>query len=258
MLKTLKSINARGTFFVTKDDIEKYPDRVKNIISYGNEIGNGGITSSSKLLSKYTEDICKEIYEVEAMLKGIGVTTKAYMPGYGYINSNIQEAVSSLNEIDELKGYEIFTYSKAPITTKYSNWTPDQIVKSYFNTGTYLSLRKGEIVYYRLDSNLFSNTNTVGDIIKLLTKNYVDNGYIHKYNSQTKSYDFVQKPLGYSVVPIKEIQINKGMRYKMNEKPKVLRQRNVNETSKFIKNNYIGNIYSELNGFTESEQMVLV
>lgn len=254
VLKTLKSINARGTFFVTKDDIEKYPDRIKKIISYGNEIGNGGITSSSKLLSKSIEDICKEIYEVDVMLKGIGVTTKAYMPGYGYINSNIQEAISSLNEIDELKGYEIFTYSKAPITVKYSNWSADQIVKTYFNTGTYLSLRKGEIVYYRLDANLFNDKNTIGDIIKLLTKNYVDNGYIHKYNSQTKSYDFVQQPLGYSVIPIKEIQINKDMRYKINEKPKVLRKRNVNETPKFIKNNYIGNIYSELNGFTENEQ----
>lgn len=254
VLESLKSVNAKGTFFVTKEEIKKYPDRIKKIISYGNEIGNGGITTSSKLLNKSTEEICKEIYEVDVMLKHIGVITKAYMPGYGYINANVKEAVSSLNEMNDFIGYEIFTYSKAPITTKFSNWSADEIVKNYFNTGTYLSLRKGEIVYYRLDANIFNNTSTIGDIIKLLTKNYVDNGYIHKYNAQTGLYDFVQKPLNYSVVPIKEIQGNANMRYEINENPKILRQRNINEIPKFIKNNYIGNIYSDLIGFTESEQ----
>lgn len=253
-LEALKSINAKGTFFVTKDDIKKYPERIKKILSYGNEIGNGGITSSSKLLSKSTEDICKEIYEVDAMLREIGVNTKAYMPGYGYINSNIQEAVSSLNQMDDFKGYEIFIYSKSPITTKYMNWSADQIVQNYFNTNTYLSLRKGEIVYYRLDSGIFSNSDTIGDIIKILTKNYVYNGYIHRYNTQTKLYELVQRPLSYSVVPIREIQNNKDKRYEINVDSKVLIPRSNTEVPKFIKNNYIGNIYVDLNGFTESEQ----
>ena len=253
-LEALKSINAKGTFFVTKDDIKKYPERIKKILSYGNEIGNGGITSSSKLLSKSTEDICKEIYEVDAMLREIGVNTKAYMPGYGYVNSNIQEAVSSLNQMDEFKGYEIFTYSKSPITTQYTNWSANEIVQNYFDTNTYLSLRKGEIVYYRLDSGIFSNSDTIGDIIKILTKNYVDNGYIHRYNTQTKLYELVQKPLGYSVVPIREIQNNKHKRYEINAASKVLIPRSNAEVTKFIKNNYIGNMFVDLNGFTESEQ----
>ncbi len=56
-------------FFVTKDEIEKYPERINKIIEYGNEIGNGGVTNNTKLLSKSTEDIAKEIYEVGIMLK---------------------------------------------------------------------------------------------------------------------------------------------------------------------------------------------
>ncbi|MDK2827460.1 MAG: peptidoglycan-N-acetylglucosamine deacetylase [Clostridium butyricum] len=82
VLESLKQINGHGTFFVTKDEIEKYPERVNKIIEYGNEIGNGGVTNNTKLLSKSTEDIAKEIYEVGIMLKNRGIKTNAYMPGY--------------------------------------------------------------------------------------------------------------------------------------------------------------------------------
>lgn len=139
------------------------------------------------------------------MLKKIGVKTTNYMPGYGYVNNNIKEAVSSINNMSGYENYRLFTYTKAPVISKYRNNTAENIMKEYFNTNTYLSLQKGEIVYFRLDSGLFDDKSTIASLVSDITENYVDNGYIHRYNPENHLYELTQKPLGYSVVPISEL-----------------------------------------------------
>lgn len=256
VLESLKKINGKGTFFVTKDEIENYPDRINKIIEYGNEIGNGGVTNNSKLLNKTPVDIAKEIYEVGIMLKNRGIETNAYMPGYGYINENVEEAVSALKNLDDFKNYELFTYSKSPVISKYKEWNAYDIISDYFNTNTYLSLRKGEIVYFRLDSELFSDDMTIGDMVNKLTENYVKSGYINRYDSKKNIYKLIQRPLNYSVVTLKEMQEKEGgKRYKLNNNPSYLPQRTTKEADKVMSKNYIGNIYVDLYGFSENEQL---
>ena len=36
------------------------------------------------------------------MLKNRGIKTNAYMPGYGYVNENVREALSSLKSLEEI------------------------------------------------------------------------------------------------------------------------------------------------------------
>ena len=257
VLESLKQINGHGTFFFILDEIEKYPERINKIIEYGNEIGNGGVTNNTKLLSKSTEDIAKEIYEVGIMLKNRGIKTNAYMPGYGYVNENVREALSSLKSLEELKNYELFTYTKSPVITKYKRWKSDEIINDYFNINTYLSLRKGEVVYFRLDSDLFDDYMTVGNMITNLTENYVENGYIHRFDSKTNLYVPIKKKLGYSVVTLNELQeiddIN-SKRYSLKKDFSALPQRTVKEADAILQKNYIGNIYVDLHGFNEEEQ----
>lgn len=263
VLGTLNKINAKATFFVTKEEIEKYPDRIDKILKSGNEIGNGGITNSSKLLDKSTEEICKEIYEVDELLKKHGINTNAYMPGYGYVNANIQEALSSINSIDGLKNYELFTYSKAPINAKEKNMSPEEIVNNYFDIKNYTSLRKGEIVYFRLNSELFEDNNTVSRIIYLLTTNYVKNGYAHKYDEVSKSYILAEKPLGYSVVSLKDLQNTFEIgaqlgRYKLQgNNAKALNKRTYEDAISIMHDNYIGNEDVNLSHLSESEQLLM-
>ena len=69
VLASLNKYNAKGTFFVTKEEIKNYPDRIEKIIKAGHEIANGGVTNTSTILSKTTEGIAKEIYEVDKLLK---------------------------------------------------------------------------------------------------------------------------------------------------------------------------------------------
>lgn len=258
VLESLDKYNAKGTFFVTKEDIEDYPDRIEKIINAGHEIANGGVTSSSKILSKTTEEICKEIYEVDKLLKKKGIYTNAYMAGYGYSNSNIQEAISTIRQISGLENYELITYTKAPILGKYRNMSAEDIVSDYFNINSYVSLSKGEIVYFRLDSDIFEDENQISNIIEILTERYVKNGYAHRYNERTSSYDIAQVPLNYNITSVKNIQntiegTNGYGRYSILSNYKTLEKINSDKVLDLIRTNYIGNVYVPLYGFSDEE-----
>lgn len=260
VLDMLDKLKAKGTFFVTKSEILKYPDRIEKIISRGHEIANGGITSDSTLKSKSVEEICREIYEVNVLLKQRGISTNAYMAGYGYANSRIQEALSAMNDLPSFKNYELFTYSKAPVIQKYKGKSAEEIVNNYFDINSYVSLKKGEIVYFRLDSNLFKNNDAVANIIEILTKNYVKNGYINRYNVKTESYDLSQKPLDYSILPLSSLQktfetASKPGRYNIYNSSIPLNKRNYDEAIKMMETNYIGNQYEDLRDFNEEEKL---
>ena len=258
VLTSLNKYNAKGTFYVTREEIKNYPNRIEKIIKAGHEIANGGVTTSSKILSKTTEEICKEIYEVDKLLKEKGISANSYMAGYGYSNSNIQEAVSTIRQINGLGNYELITYTKAPIMEKYKNMNPSDIVSDYFDVNSYVSLSKGEIVYFRLDSDIFKDENKISNIIETLTDKYVKNGYAYKYNGSTSSYDLVQIPLNYNVVPIKNIQntientMNYG-RYNVLSNFKQLEKVSNDKAIALIKSNYIGNVNAPLYGFTNDE-----
>ncbi|WP_055666482.1 polysaccharide deacetylase family protein [Desnuesiella massiliensis] len=261
-LQRLEKLNAKGTFFVTKDEILKYPDRINKIIKAGHEIGNGGITANSSLLNKSTEEICREIYEVDKLLKEKGITTNAYMPGYGYVDAEIQEAVSTMTTMPSFKNYELFTYSKAPIIHRYKDMNAEEIVSDYFNVNSYLSLRKGEIVYFRLDSGLFKNDDAIANIVELLTKNYVQNGYANRYNEKTQSYDLAQKPLGYSIVKLSNLQntaetpLQLG-RYNIINNSITMKKRTYEDALAMMKTNYIGNKYVDLSDFSDEEKLYI-
>lgn len=259
VLKMLQKHNAKGTFFVTKDEILKYPDRINKILSAGHEVGNGGITTGSNLLNKSPEEICKEIYEVDKLLKDKGISTNAYMPGYGYVDSEVQEALSAITAIPSFKNYELFTYSKAPIIQKYKDMNAEKIAAAYFDINSYVSLRKGEIVYFRLDSELFNDSQVIANLIELLTENYVQNGYAHKYNEESQSYYLAQKPLGYSVVTLSDLQntIEIGLqlgRYQLINNPTSIVKRSYEDATKMINTKYIGNRDVDLSDFNENEK----
>jgi peptidoglycan-N-acetylglucosamine deacetylase len=262
VLNTLDRLNAKGTFFVTKDEIINYPDRITKILNKGHEIGNGGITTGSSIMSKPVEEICKEIYIVDTMLKERGIITNAYMGGYGYKSNQIQEALSALKAISTFKNYELFTYTKAPIVNKYKDKSAEEIISSYFDVNLYKSLRKGEIVYFRLDSDLFKDEQVVANMLELITKNYVQSGYINRYNSLLKDYDLVQKSLGYSVVTLGRLQKTKESpgqlgRYNFAGSVIPMRMRAYEEAVKMMNTNYVGNKYVDLSDFSEEEKQTI-
>ncbi|MEA4827100.1 MAG: polysaccharide deacetylase family protein, partial [Clostridium sp.] len=196
------------------------------------------------------------------LLKERGITTNAYMAGYGYADGEIQEAVSAMTNISSFKNYELFTCSKAPIIHKYKDMSAEEIVHDYFNINSYVSLRKGEIVYFRLDSDLFKNDDIIPNIVELLTKNYVRNGYVNRYNEKSQSYDLAEKPLGYSVVTLCNLQNtietpSQLGRYNIINTTIPMEKRNYEDALGMMKTNYIGNKYVDLSDFSDDEKLFI-
>lgn len=258
ILEALSITNTKGTFFVTKKEILEYPDRIEKILSYGNEIGNGGVTANSDILNKSTEEVAKEIYEVDKMLKDRGIYTNAYMSGFGYSDSEIREAVSAVRNIEGLGKYELITYSKAPIISKYEGKDSDYILDDYLNPDIYTSLSKGEIVYFRLDSGLV-NENVIYKLMTEITLKYVNYGYAKMYNPSIEDYELRSKPLGYSVVTISNLQNNYESdsgygRYELLKNSHSLQKRSMREALSLVNERYIGNEFVDLDGFTDAEK----
>lgn len=257
-LLALSSTNTKGTFFVTKKEILEYPDRIEKILSYGNEIGNGGVTANSNILNKSAEEVAKEIYEVDKMLKDRGIYTNAYMSGFGYSDSEIREAVSAVRDIEGLGKYELITYTKAPIISKYEGKDSDYILNDYLNPDIYTSLSKGEIVYFRLDSGLVDK-NVIYKLMTGITVKYVKYGYAKMYNASIGDYELRSKPLGYSVVTISNLQNNYESessfgRYELLKNSHSLQRKSMEEALNLVNERYIGNEFVELDGFTEEEK----
>lgn len=257
-LLALSITNTKGTFFVTKKEILEYPDRIEKILSYGNEIGNGGVTANSIILNKSAEEVAKEIYEVDKMLKDRGIYTNAYMSGFGYSDSEIREAVSAVRDIEGLGKYELITYTKAPIISKYEGKDSDYILNDYLNPDIYTSLSKGEIVYFRLDSGLVDK-NVIYKLMTGITFKYVKYGYAKVYNASIGDYELRSKPLGYSVVTISNLQNNYESessfgRYELLKNSHSLQRKSMEEALNLVNERYIGNEFVELDGFTEEEK----
>lgn len=255
VLDKLKEEGMNATFFVTKAEVENNIDVIRKLIDYGFEIGNGGITANSNILDMSSEEILKEIYETDKILKKNGIETKSYMPGYGYVDDEVMEAVSAARLIDDLNGYELVTYSKAPINTSAKDKTATEIVESYFNVNTYVSLSRGEIVYFRLDSDICEDIGTIPEIITLLNDNYIKNGYVQRFDSGV--YVKEGKKLGYSVQSVGSLQDSK-LRYNMNNyagnKYPLYSEEEANQ---MLISNYIGNPNVSLDSFTEEEQSLI-
>lgn len=258
VLDVLDDIGAKGTFFVTKKEVEQYSETIHLIVERGHEIGNGGITAHSKLLDLSAREIIEEIYVCHTALNKLGIEATSYMPGYGYVNESIKEAVSAIKGIKGLEEYEYVTYTKAPILTRYKGFTPDQIVQNYLNPDIYPSLRRGEIVFFRMDSDIFENQEDIADIIRRIAVSYVKNATAKYYNSESRTYLAGSFPLDYEVTTINKLAMNKIVRYEMMSNGQfvevVKSEEKINEA---IKNKYIGNLNQKndkLIGFNDEER----
>lgn len=258
VLDVLDDIGAKGTFFVTKNEVEQYPETIRLIVGRGHEIGNGGITAHSKLLDLTTREIIEEIYICHMELNKLGIQATSYMPGYGYVNESIKEAESAIKGIKGLEEYECVTYTRAPILTRYKGFTPEQIAQNYLSPDIYPSLRRGDIVFFRMDSDIFENQADIADIIRMIAISYVKNGNAKYYNSESGTYLAGSFPLDYELTTINELAINKMARYEiMSNRQFVEVEKFEEEINEAIKNKYIGNLdqkNDKLIGFDDEER----
>lgn len=172
MLTFLKEKDLKATFFVTGEEVIKYPERIEAILKNGHQIGNGGLTGNS-LENINFEEAAFEINKTDVLLKEkLKVNTKLFMPVYGKYNDNVREAASAL-------GYTLITYSKNPVTEEGSSL---HSLLVYFKNG----FVPGDILYFRLDyhkdiTKIVEKTNELLEGSKrpvALLKDMLNNPYI--------------------------------------------------------------------------------
>ena len=258
VLDALEDIGAKGTFFVTKQEVEQYPNIVELIKDRGHEIGNGGVTSHSKLLDLSVNEIVEEIYVCHMALNKIGIQATSYMPGYGYVNESIKEAMSVIKGMEGLEGYECVTYAKAPILSQYKGLTPEELVRKYLDPDIYPSLRRGDIVFFRMDTNIFEEQEKIADVVKNIADLYVKNANEKYYHSESNTYFNKSFPLNYEITTINELSTNKVARYELQDNIQFVETvKSEDEINQLIQSKYIGNIYrkdNQLIGFDEEQK----
>lgn len=107
LLEILKKENAKATFFMLGEQVEKFPDIAKMVAEAGMEIGNHSFTHAD--LSKLsTEKIRDEVKRTQDVIeKATGQRPKLFRPPYGAVNDRVLQ-------IAQEEGLTVVTWSIDP------------------------------------------------------------------------------------------------------------------------------------------------
>ncbi|BCN30147.1 polysaccharide deacetylase family protein [Anaeromicropila herbilytica] len=250
VMENLKKINAKATFFVTKNDLLENASLVKKIAAGGHEIGiclsisdgtdYNSITSTilgmKKLINQYCNqkpDLVRYAYEIKAsneLLEAVKST------GCKYISQDISLASSSLSK----------------------NSTIDQVMQHAFNEGN-ITVRRGYILYFRMD--YYNDPNLIGDLIQTIYKTRVQViAYPDNMNKEDSSYhlktlhELLNSEYVYTY-PVKKENIIESLKDSIYSGH--LSDMTEDEKFRYIAGRYIGtpsiNTIKTLPGFTEEE-----
>ena len=101
LLPLLDKYNAKATFFLIGNEIEKHPDEAKKIVGAGHQIGNHTY-SHNRMVLKSPSFIKEEIEKTDELIRSIGYTEEIdFRPPYGkkfiglpyYLNKHNKETI---------------------------------------------------------------------------------------------------------------------------------------------------------------------
>lgn len=240
LLHTLDSIGVKVTFFVTGEEMDKYPEQVQQIIDAGHEIGNGGYSGKSMEEMSFGE-ICEEIYKNDMVLEQFGITTDLFMPPYGVTTEEVQKAAAAMDK-------QIVNYNASPTRIDYAEkgYTGREVVNRYFSNSR-LVLCRGDITYFNM--NVYEDAESIADLVqavydlKVLPTKYGEReGNILQICTVSQLLDHTWHYPGVTNASYHAIKDNGKMQYSWEQA---------------IGTAYIGNPWVTLDGFSESELSLL-
>lgn len=157
LLAVLQEIGAGATFFVTGEEIDRYPEQIRQIQDAGCEIGNGGYLGKSMKDMSFGE-ICEDIYKGDLVLESIGVKTDLFMPPYGVVTEEVQMAAAALDK-------QLILYNSSPTRTEYAekHYTGEEVVRRYYSASR-LVLCRGDITYFNM--NVYDDADSVAGLVR--------------------------------------------------------------------------------------------
>lgn len=236
LLAVLQEIDAGATFFVTGEEIDKYPEQIQQIMDAGFEIGNGGYMGKSMTDMSFGE-ICEDIYKADLVLESIGVQTDLFMAPYGVVTQEVQMAAAALDK-------QLILYNSCPTRTEYAEkkYTGEEVVKKYYSSSR-LVLCRGDITYFNM--NVYDDPDSIAELVravyqlKVLPTDYgTREEHILQICTISQLLDHTWRYPAATNATYHAIQTGGRMQSSFEQ---------------MLRNGYIGNPYLELDGFSEGE-----
>ncbi|WP_196590155.1 polysaccharide deacetylase family protein [Pectinatus frisingensis] len=235
ILTRLKGMNAKGTFFIMKSDIDKNPQLIQYIINSGNEVGIG----LPSLKNTNFDAMCSEINYIQSHLAAMGAKTNVVMQPWGTVTPETREAVSAMG-CQLIGPYINIINSKQK---KYTN--PEDVINEIFGKYMY-SMGRGWVIFFRL--NYYDDDSLCGKVMELLKRRKIDVVQYVSTNDDPKSN--IKNDSAYSINGVIEVLNNTHYRYEFSQKsqipiqlqddynPMIEQKISFND---YIKKRYIGN-----------------
>ncbi|EGO63732.1 polysaccharide deacetylase [Acetonema longum DSM 6540] len=189
VLRRLRGLGIRATFFVMEPEIRRHPATLRKIIADGHEIGiairpkDGEAPDETRRMILATGRLLQEQF---------GVTTGLVKQPWGAVSDTTKEAVAGL-------GYRLIGQSVNVVQSRHKDYTAaDQVMAEIFGKFA-LSLSRGQIVHFRMD--YYSNERLAGDLVETIKWRKVDNiayapSYDNPANNPANDSQYAIKPVG--------------------------------------------------------------
>jgi peptidoglycan-N-acetylglucosamine deacetylase len=96
VLDILRRRNLKATFFLLGENVDRYPDLVREIDSHGHVVGNHSLTHSSLFLKPASWQSRQMRDTNEVIQKTIGKTPELFRPPFGHFDLRTLEVAASL------------------------------------------------------------------------------------------------------------------------------------------------------------------
>ena len=120
ILLTLKKLEIRATFFLTGEQIKKYPELTKQIIEAGHIVGNHSFSHLDGFKTKkekyiYDIELCQKLINEKLVELGVSKKLRIFRPPYGRI---LPKQIKLLNEKYQLIMWDVFSWDFKKNITK--------------------------------------------------------------------------------------------------------------------------------------------
>jgi len=96
ILDLLDKYSVRATFFVPGMNALRYPEIIKDIVSRGHSIGNHSLSHNPFLMLTSFNNLYREIYDAQEILRKMGIYTRAFRPPVGIVNPKLSPILEKL------------------------------------------------------------------------------------------------------------------------------------------------------------------
>ena len=163
VLRRLKRMSSKATFFVTENEMRQNPRLIRSIIAQGHEVGYAVRPRDTNTVEQ-TRRLLRAGFE--QLRNNFGVTTKLFKQPFAAITTNTYQAASE-------EGARIIGQTVTAVQPKHKDYNSVEQIMSEFFPKSYHSLARGKIVHFRLD--FFSNPRIVGELVDAIKKEKIDN-----------------------------------------------------------------------------------